>query len=328
MDWLFQANPKRYDLIAALDAGVGEWWAMNQGRKEISPGDRVFFWNAGDDAALVAVGHVTSPVRESPDRIFGNYCVDVTYDYRVDPPFTRHEILARGDNLSDFKPFSLFRGTNLCLRDSAVIAALDAALADRLVPIRVNASLDEPLRIPQSDLDAAIKNAQLRARNALLEFINTMDPTAFEWLIRALLLRLGYRDVVVTKRSNDGGIDLRATLVAGGIANLRTAIQVKRTKRVGRPVVQQLRGSLSVHESGLLVTSGVIGDLAEDDATHKERQAIALVDGQQLVDLLIQHGIGVSEKRYSIYQPNTKELTLDHLQEIAEGAPGESQPAV
>ncbi len=318
MDWLFQANPKRYDLIAALAAGVDEWWAMNQGRKEVSPGDRVFFWNAGENAALVAVGRITSPVRENPGGNFGDYRVDVAYDYRVDPPLSRHEILARGDVLAEFKPFSLFRGTNLRLRDPVIVAALEAELADRLVPIHVNASLDAQLRTPQSDLDAAIKHAQLRARNALLEFISTMDPTAFEWLVRALLLRLGYRDVVVTKRSNDGGIDLRATLVAGGIASLRTAIQVKRTKRVGRPVIQQLRGSLSVHESGLLITSGVIGDRAEDDATHNERQPIALVDGQHFVDLLIANGIGISEKRYSIYQPNTKILTLDHLQEISE----------
>ncbi len=78
MDWLFQVNPKRYDLIAALEAGVDEWWAMNQGRKEVSPGDRVFFWNvgnAGENAALVAVGRVTSPVRDNPGGSFGDYRV-------------------------------------------------------------------------------------------------------------------------------------------------------------------------------------------------------------------------------------------------------------
>jgi hypothetical protein len=38
-----------------------------------------------------------------------------------------------------------------------------------------------------------------------------------------LLLKLGYTDVSVTKRSGDGGVDLRATLVGGGVAKIRTS---------------------------------------------------------------------------------------------------------
>jgi len=64
MDWIFQANPKRYDLAAALSRGVDRNWSMNQGRNIVSPGDRVFFWEAGAEARLLAVGHVTSPVYE------------------------------------------------------------------------------------------------------------------------------------------------------------------------------------------------------------------------------------------------------------------------
>jgi hypothetical protein len=43
MDWIFQANPKLYDLNAAIRNGRDENWAMNQHRGLVSVDDRVFF---------------------------------------------------------------------------------------------------------------------------------------------------------------------------------------------------------------------------------------------------------------------------------------------
>jgi len=65
--WIFQANPRRYDLRAAIDGGSDRNWAMNQGRREVSVGDRIYFWESGPKAQLVAVGHVASPVYERDD---------------------------------------------------------------------------------------------------------------------------------------------------------------------------------------------------------------------------------------------------------------------
>ena len=36
--WVFQANPKRFDLLQALDAGSTETWPVNQHRQDIQPG--------------------------------------------------------------------------------------------------------------------------------------------------------------------------------------------------------------------------------------------------------------------------------------------------
>jgi hypothetical protein len=35
-------------------------------------------------------------------------------------------------------------------------------------------------------------------------------------------MKLGYKNVVVTKRSGDGGIDVKAVLVAEGVGNIKT----------------------------------------------------------------------------------------------------------
>jgi hypothetical protein len=48
LTWLFQCNPKRFNLASHLESGVTEGdWSMNQHRDKISPGDRVFFWQSG-----------------------------------------------------------------------------------------------------------------------------------------------------------------------------------------------------------------------------------------------------------------------------------------
>jgi HJR/Mrr/RecB family endonuclease len=311
MEWIFQANPKRYDILAAISGGVDRDWSMNQGRKYVSPGDRVFFWESGSRARLVAVGRVTSPVYERESE-FGAHGVQVSYDFLVEPPLTREEIRAMGHPLDEFKPFSGFMGTNARISDVDVVVALDTALAPRLKPLE-KAPFAPDLQRSQIDLDHVIKNARRETAQLLQKSIAEMDPVAFEWLISVVLAELGYRDIEVTKPSNDGGVDLRARLVAGGIANIETAVQVKRTQSVGRPVVQNLRGSLSARESGLLVTSGTFTEGAKEEAKVATKAPIALIDGARLVDILLEKNIGASEKVYKVYSLEPEALLLERL---------------
>lgn len=60
--WIFQANPKYYDIDAAL-ANIGEMsWSVNQHKESISPGDEVFLWRSGPEAGIVATAEVlTAP---------------------------------------------------------------------------------------------------------------------------------------------------------------------------------------------------------------------------------------------------------------------------
>ena len=44
MDWVFQYNPKRYDLLQKLRHGdYNGWWNMRERRDEVAVGDPVFF---------------------------------------------------------------------------------------------------------------------------------------------------------------------------------------------------------------------------------------------------------------------------------------------
>jgi len=66
-------------------------------------------------------------------------------------------------------------------------------------------------------------------------------------------------------------------------------------------VVQQVRGSLGVHEQGLITTSdfsaGAIKEAAQSDKTP-----ISLMNGEQLVMLLMEHGIGVHRSTPDLFE--------------------------
>lgn len=73
-------------------------------------------------------------------------------------------------------------------------------------------------------------------------------------------------------------------------------IQAKRWEGiVGRPVVQAFVGSLEGQRAhkGVLITTSGFSPQARDYVKTIEKK-IVLIDGEQLVQLMIEHGIGVS----------------------------------
>lgn len=67
--WVFQCNPKVYDLAAALKAGVVRGWQVNQHKKDIHSGDKVIVWVTGDDGGCYALGTVKSEVKSFTEDI-------------------------------------------------------------------------------------------------------------------------------------------------------------------------------------------------------------------------------------------------------------------
>ena len=65
--WIFQANPNIYDLTAALGELSEIHWSVKQHLDDIHAGDKIFLWESGPNAGVLAVAHVlTEPaiVRE------------------------------------------------------------------------------------------------------------------------------------------------------------------------------------------------------------------------------------------------------------------------
>lgn len=148
-------------------------------------------------------------------------------------------------------------------------------------------------------IDAHNATIRKRLRSRLLG----MNPDEFESLIGKLLGVLGFADVQVTARSNDGGIDVRGTLVVGDVIRTRMAVQVKRWKgNIPSPTIQQVRGSLGAHDQGLIITTSDFSKGARSEAAQTDKTPVALMNGEQLVALLTEHNILVRRSSHDLIE--------------------------
>lgn len=129
--WLFQSNPKYYDLEGALRAGALRTWSVNQHRERIHPGDRVVLWQTGKDAGIYALATVTTEPGQhhdaedrkywrkeeepSPDALNVRIQVDRNL---VDQPFLVDDF-DEDEAFEKFKPG--LQGTNLSITKSDFI---------------------------------------------------------------------------------------------------------------------------------------------------------------------------------------------------------------
>jgi hypothetical protein len=320
MNWVFQCNPKRFDLCAELKKGItAGHWSAKQHKREISPGDRVFFWQTGNDARLLACGHVTSSVYEGEENEFGRSRVDISFDSKIVPPLTRLEILdmksPEGKVLAGFPAFTAAgrQGTNIQIGDPTV-AALTRILETRLIPLSTRAA-DKDAEDVERSLSDAIRRAEQETTEKLRAHIAKLESTTFEWLVAFLLVKLEYKNVVVTKQTGDHGIDITAKLVARGVTDIQTGVQVKRQQSgVGRPAIQNLRGALGPHQVGLFVTSSHFTKEAKAEAKDSTKAPIALIDGAQLIKLLMSCKIGAEHRQVTLHHFTPKGLSQDELE--------------
>jgi restriction system protein len=145
-------------------------------------------------------------------------------------------------------------------------------------------------------------------RKELHKQLAAMKPEEFEQLIGRLLGGLNFEKVAVTPISKDGGIDVRGTLVVGDVIHTRMAVQVKRWKKnVQRQEIQQLRGSLGAHEQGLIITTSDFSPAAREEAARSDATPVALMNGEQLVSLLVENGIGVRRTAHELIELGEEE---------------------
>ena len=132
-------------------------------------------------------------------------------------------------------------------------------------------------------------------KSELLSVLKAMDPYVFERLARRLLREAGFRNVEVTQKSDDGGIDgmgvYRMSLVS-----FPTYFQCKRYQgSVSAGAVRDFRGAMTGRgEKGLIITTGTFSPRARDEATRDGAPPIDLVDGDELCDLLKRYELGVT----------------------------------
>lgn len=129
-----------------------------------------------------------------------------------------------------------------------------------------------------------------------------LTSTEFEQLVVKLLLKMGYGSGIddagiVTKPSDDGGIDGIIKEDQLGFSSIY--IQAKQwavDRTVNRPEIQKFAGALQGEKAskGLFITTAQFSQGARQYAENLHGSTIVLVDGSQMMKLMIKFGLGVS----------------------------------
>jgi restriction system protein len=146
-------------------------------------------------------------------------------------------------------------------------------------------------------------------RAKLLDRLHQMKPSDFEQFARKLLRAYGFVEVEVTGVSSDGGIDGYGRLRLG-LASMNVAFQCKRWQtNVGRPEVDKFRGAIQgEYEQGVFFATSDFTPQAREASLKKGAVPIILLNGESVVSLMIDKGLGVSRTPLYIYEERPDEL--------------------
>lgn len=164
---------------------------------------------------------------------------------------------------------------------------------------------EEQIEMDESPMELFV-SAFNRVNNTLaaelMDEVMPLSPTDFESLVVQLLLKMGYGDGIdnagkVTRATGDGGIDGMIKEDQLGFSYIY--IQAKQwapDRRVDRPEIQKFAGALQGEKAtkGLFITTAKFSSGAKQYAENLHGSTIVLIDGTQLMKLMIKFNVGVS----------------------------------
>lgn len=160
---------------------------------------------------------------------------------------------------------------------------------------------------PQESIEFGYHQIRKQLSTELLARIKGCSPKFFEKLVVDLLLAMGYggsrRDFGdIIGKSGDGGLDGRIKEDKLGLDVVY--IQAKRWDKgqVARKDIQAFVGALHGKKArkGVFITTSGFAETARD-YVRDIQDTVVLIDGDELADLMIENGVGVSnDKTYEI----------------------------
>lgn len=147
----------------------------------------------------------------------------------------------------------------------------------------------------QSNVDEFEEIKTLSWQEQIIEQLLSISPDAFERLCQRLLRELGFQNVEVTGKANDGGIDGKGMLRLGGVLSFHVIFQAKRYKgSVSPSIVRDFRGAMVGRaDKGLIITTGTFTREAKREAQRDGAPPIDLMDGTDLAEKLKELKLGI-----------------------------------
>ena len=146
--------------------------------------------------------------------------------------------------------------------------------------------------IGRKDLISKEVKREYDAYRVVLEQILNLNAAEFEILVGYVLQALGFEDPKVVGKPGDGGVDATGELNVSNLAKVKLFVQAKRYKlgsTISANIVKQLRQAIPFGGQGAFITTADFQKAATDVAVEPGFPRIGLINGRQLVDLLIEH---------------------------------------
>jgi len=169
-------------------------------------------------------------------------------------------------------------------------------------------------KTPLELIEIGSRKLQDELASELLEQVKKCSPAFFEKLVVELLVKMGYGGSLedagkAVGRTGDEGID--GIIKEDKLGLDAVYIQAKRwNSSVGRKEIQQFAGALQGQKAkkGIFITTSSFSKEARDYAAKIENR-IVLIDGEELVKLMIENNLGVSITAQYV----VKKIDLDYF---------------
>ena len=216
--------------------------------------------------------------------------------------------------------FSPRRGLWQLTNEGAVYASQhSSAIAEAEIQRIASSNLDAPIASksskmvatdeihanasPDDQLEQALQALRQATADELLEMLLAVTPSRFEVIVLDVLHGLGYgisrQDLQRVGGSGDAGIDGVISLDKLGLE--KVYVQAKRWQgTVGRPELQAFYGALAGQKAkrGVFITTSAFTAQALDFA--KSVEGIVLIDGERLVNLMMDTEVGVTSRTLKV----------------------------
>jgi len=170
-------------------------------------------------------------------------------------------------------------------------------------------SPEETLALAHADLKKALTDE-------LLQTVKESTPFFFETLVIDLLISMGYggsRGDAGKHMGGTGDEGIDGMIKEDSLGLDVIYVQAKRWQAVvGRPRVQEFSGALQGKgaKKGVLITTSTFSTAARKYVEHIDSKII-LIDGETLVELMVEHDVGVS----TVVSYDVKKVNTDYFEE-------------
>ena len=171
---------------------------------------------------------------------------------------------------------------------------------------------------PEAVIEQNYRDHLDRLKEDLLQEIMNNPPEFFEELVLDLLFKMGYcdsrADAEAIGRSGDGGIDGIINQDPLGLDAIYVQAKQWTDRKVRPSDIREFIGALTNTGAlkGVFITTSKFTPAAQEAADEAAGPKIVIIEGKQLVPLMIDHDVGVSAgKSYQLKEVNMAYFTID-----------------